>query len=294
MKKLEITADRFMNIKHIRFVYKRISEAPYLTVCSTMKYDMFSHNEGNRNGVQNKRINNFRAKIQKNRFYPVLGHIFVNNKGVILEGNHRFDACVAEGKPIIFMVVDNMTIDEISDYNTNKISPSWKNDDNFSSAKHFGYDLAIILDDTRLTLVSELSEKGITEKDITVGEMYAILTEQPKFIGAGVNAIDLKMWKSEEFVEKARTGNYYNALVNYYEIKSKFNIHKRQKACRAIVECSFTGNKKATNFKLEQFMSNFNIRNFRFKDNSSVDDFVSEAVRIHNIGLPKHLKAMMF
>lgn len=294
MKKLIITADRFMNLRNLKAVIKKITEAPYNTLCITTNYSLFSLREGNRNGSQDKRIKNFRKKIAENRFYPLLGHIFVDRKGVIIEGNHRFEACVAEGKPIIFMVIDDMTLDEISDYNTNKISPSWKNLDNFGSAKTQNYELAIIFDDLRLDLISKYSERGLTEKDLTAGEMYGILTEQPKMFGAGVNAVTLTMWKDKTFVEKARTIEFAEILDAYVSLKITWahNVHKRFKASKAIMECTFAENKKAINFNLHRFVSNLKTSNFRFKDDSGTNDFVREAVRIHNIRQPKNLRAI--
>jgi len=296
MKKLEITADRFMNLRYVKTVLIRITEASFNMVCITTNYSLFKEREGNRNGIQEKRIKNFCEKIRKNRFYPILGLIFVDRKGVIIDGHHRYNACVREGKPIVFMVIDDMTLNEISDFNSNKISPVWKNDDTFGSAKAFGFELALIFDDLRLELVSKYSASGITEKDITVGEMYGILVEVPRYFGAGVNVISREMWEEKIFVDKAKSIEFAETLDAYVAIKATWinRAHKRFKASKAIMECTFAKNKKATNFDLRTFVSNLTPTNFKFRDDSGTNDFVREAVRIHNIRQPKNLRAISF
>lgn len=285
--------DRFEKLTNVREV-TRISSAPIHMVCMTMIYSIFSHRKGNRNGIQERRVANLIKKIKADRFYPVLGLIFVDRRGVIIDGHHRFEALQREGKPIVFMVVTNMTIEEIADYNTNKVSPSWKNPDNFGSALDLDYELAHKLDTVRMELLDELAPEGLTESLLDIGGMYAILTGNHKHFGNGADsAVTLDHLKDNSLVPKAQSDEYYEHVKAYAKLKCLWseNMHKRYKACKVIMECSFPKNKKAKNFDIKYFMENVTATNFEMRDNSKTDDFIREAVRIHNIRRPKHLKA---
>lgn len=289
MKKITLTADKFTLLKNVKSVIK-LNQASMNMLAVTTNYALFKHNEGNRDGLQPKRVNNFVRKIENNTFYPILGAIRVNKKGVILDGNHRFAALVRCGKPIVFMVVEDYDLNEIADYNSS-ISSSWKNNDNFESALYDNAELAVVFAE----LKAEMKEKySLPDHKLNVGDMYGILTQNIKFFGSGgVNAVTREMYFDKKLADLARTIEYQDKIDIYAKLKRRWiDENKAYKAVKVIMECAFKGNKKATNFDLERFYKNLETTSFNMKY-GDVDAFKYEAVRIHNIGLEKEEKAVV-
>ena len=292
MNKNATTVDRFTTVRYVKNVL-RLSETSYYRVFKSTNYSMFKEREGNRNGLQDRRVKNFIKKIKADRFYPVLGLIFIDRKGIIIDGHHRFEALKRQAKPIFFMVIEDMTLPEISDFNTNKVNPAWKNKDNFSSAKTLGYDVATTLDTIRLEMLAKYSSMGIKEIEVDYGGLYAILVQSPKYFGNGVNTVTLDMLNNNSLVERAKSDEYYHQVDAYIKLKYMLDIHKKYKACKAIMECTFPENKKAVNFNIDYFLENHKTNKFRaISDRDGTAEFVHEAIRIHNIKLPKYKKAI--
>jgi hypothetical protein len=288
MKKLTVNADKFAFLRNVKAIVKK-SQAVYNSLMVTTNYDLFKMRDGNRDGIQSKRVKSFLKKIDANRFYPILGAIFVDKNFVIVDGHHRFEALKLRGKAVVFMVVENYDLNEIADYNSS-MSSSWKNDDNFSSALYDKAELAVVLAELKAELVEKY---GLTDQKINVGDMYGILTENIKYFGSGVNTVTRDMYFNKELADKARTIGYQSTLDIYASLKRRWiDSDKAYKAVKVVMECTFKGNKKATNFSLDTFYKNLQTTSFNMKFND-VYLFTHEAVNVHNLGLTKEDKAIL-
>lgn len=293
MKKVTVTADRFTELKNVRRVIKSVKNAPFHVACITTDYTLFKERKGNRDGLQEDRVKNFIKKIEANCFYPILGMIFIDKDGIIIDGHHRFNALKRTNKPVVFMVLsEELTLNEVSDFNTNK-SSSWKNKDNFGSACDTGAELALQLNKLRIGLVSKYSKDGITAKEINIGDMYAILTQDSKYFGGGYKSITRKMFEDNTYLDVSQTIEYAEKLEMYTKIKATLiNAQKRYKITKVVMQCTFPENMKVVNFSLNHFIENLTAFNFKYQNDGLTDNFVKEAVRIHNIRRPKNQRAI--
>jgi hypothetical protein len=269
-------------LNHIIEVPK-INDAPLYRLCYSYEYSQFIPNKSNRDGRQDKRVQTFVNKINADRFYGDLGHVAVGRDRVLREGHHRYYGSVETGMPIVYMVTLNHSTDVISDFNSCK-SSSWNNQDNFGSALTDGAPLAVALGVIRMKLISEY---GLKERDLNVGDMYAILTQQTKYFGAGVNAITRGMYRDEVLADKARSFDYLSAIDNYAFIRGYFlyedTNNKAYKIAKVVMRCSFLNERIVDGvFDLSTFRKNLES-GVRFDDgDGSTDDFVYGAVKVHN------------
>lgn len=276
------TNDRFSKLRNIPEV-KKAKEAAYNMLSMTTNYELFKEREGNRNGLQESRVKLYQTKIRANRFYPVLGAIHVCLVGKLLliaDGHHRFEALKREGKPIVFMVVEDYSLDEIADFNSSR-SSAWKNEDNFASALTEKLPLAVALDELRIEMTSKY---GINDSKMNVGDMYGILTQNIKFFGAGVHTVTREMYSDAELARKARSIEYQEVIDVYASLKQKFtndNVHKTYKIVKVIMECAFENNKKLKNFDIVKFRDNLKLTYFD-TDLRTVKELIDEIARVHN------------
>ena len=111
--------DRFEEITEDNIPYDR----PDGEVWKTNKYEMFSYIEGNR-PVRPAHLKNIRDSIAINQL-PV--PIVVDLDYRICDGQHRFEACKSLNKPIYYIKVPDMTLEDIQRLNAD--TKTWSPDD---------------------------------------------------------------------------------------------------------------------------------------------------------------------
>lgn len=269
-------------LNHIIEVPK-IKDAPLYRLCYSYDYAQFIPNESNRDGRQEARVQNFVNKIKADRFYGDLGHVSVGRDRKLREGHHRYYGSVETEMPIVYMVTLNHSTDVISDFNSCK-SSSWNNQDNFGSALTDGAPLAEAFSVIRMKLVSEY---GLKERDLNVGDMYAILTQKTKYFGAGVNAITREMYRDEVLTEKAKTPEYLKAIDDYAYLRKHFlyvdTNNKAYKIAKVAMRCTFpTEHLVGGNFILSFFRKNLEAGAFFNDGDCTTEDFVWGILRVHN------------
>ena len=109
--------DRFNEITEEKF------NSEHSTVFVTNKYDMFSFIEGNR-PVRDAHLDNIRDSIAIKQL-PV--PIVVDDQHRICDGQHRYEACKELKKPIYYIKVAEMTIEDIQRLNAD--TRTWTMDD---------------------------------------------------------------------------------------------------------------------------------------------------------------------
>lgn len=104
--------------------YRNVSRKVYIT----NDYSIFKRLPGNR-GTQKSRVQKIESSIKKVGY--ISSPILVNEKFEIIDGQGRFEALKKLGKPIEFIEVENLGIDECISMNINMTN--WSLDDYISS-----------------------------------------------------------------------------------------------------------------------------------------------------------------
>lgn len=249
----------------------------------TKNYGIINNRAGNRNGTQEPRVQLYVQKINSNTFLPIEGAVSIDQNGVIIDGHHRYEALKRCGKEIFFRVSDEFSrdinpLDAIAMYNSSK-SSAWKNSDNFKSALSLDAPLALVLNALRL---KAMSDNGLTEAQMNVGDMYAILTQNNKFFGAGVHTVTREMYYNQALAAKAKGIEYQMIISDYAYIRKHFaKESKAYKICKAIVQCTFPDNGRMNGFNLNVFRNNLSLVKFMIVDGTT-NDFANYAFNVHN------------
>jgi len=111
--------DKFDEITTEKTPYNR----PYSEVMKTNKYDIFSMIEGNR-PVRPAHLKNIKNSIAAHQL-PV--PIVVDEEYRVCDGQHRFVACKSLNKPIYYIKVPEMTLEDIQRLNAD--TKTWSPDD---------------------------------------------------------------------------------------------------------------------------------------------------------------------
>ena len=219
----------------------------------TKNYSLFSHLKGNRgakNGVENSRVLNFVELITLTNYYPVMGIIYVNSSGTILEGHSKYNALMLTNKPIIFKIVTNMTVGQVAQFNTNK-SSNWSPNTNFKSALQNGSKLANAL----LKVQAIVSNQSGLKSKITTGEMFAVLKQEVRYlVGGAKNTVMYDEYFDYSLLDKAESAEFCADMVTYGTIKSI--IEKETSRILNVMKVVFQSsleNNFMCNFKLVDF-----------------------------------------
>lgn len=168
---------------------------------------------------------------------PELGDIKVTMNGNIsIEGGHRCLAAEETDMPIVFTLVGDYTTNEIAAFNNSR-SSAWKNEPTFESALKENACLALTLFELRVKLTDKY---GLTEKQLGIGEIYAILTKNNRYFGVGLNVITRPMYFDKKLNKKAQSSEYFADLDNYAFIRANYlNENMAYKIAKSITQCSF-------------------------------------------------------
>lgn len=273
--------EQLVNIQKV----KSIKGVKLNTLLMTTNYSEFKRLKGNRGvNVEQKRVKYFNDKITENQFFPLLGLIFVDVNGVIQEGHHRFESLKKAGKPIIFVVIPSMTIEEIATFNTN-LPSKWDAENHLNSAMENGSKFAKNFFEIRAKIISVVYGAKGSKNQLNVGEMFGLLTDNIKYFNGGAkNTVKYSEFFNSEFETKALTEDYYNKLKNFVEIKKILQsqgFDRVHNITKVIFSCSIP-NTYVRGFSLERFRINLMSEKFDPKDNTA-SEYRVEAKRIHNI-----------
>jgi len=136
-------------------------------VYSTSKYDEFKFIKSNR-GINRNNVENLKKSMKENN---ILVPIIINEKGEIIDGQHRYTAWKELGFPICFYIVEGVGEEEMIALNINKAN--WKPSDYLCYFCDNDYDEYLKFDKIKkeygvqisdlLTVMDELSENPIGE-----------------------------------------------------------------------------------------------------------------------------------
>lgn len=99
--------------KRIKYISLKDTE-----VMETMEYSVFILDKKNR-PINEEKVKSFMREFKKGRFYMKEFPAIVNENFVILDGQHRFDACRQMQLPFLFRLTDKLTIDNVIDIQSN-------------------------------------------------------------------------------------------------------------------------------------------------------------------------------
>lgn len=261
-----------------------LSNAEENVLYFTDNYKLFKERRGNRGGIQTNRIKYYEDKIRKREFYAVLGHIFITPDGRIVDGHHRFLALKNTQSPVYFMVVNDVDLNMIADFNSGPNS-KWRSNDNFRSALTDKAVLAVKMNDLRDNLTSKF---GLDEKKISAPEMYGILVKDVKHFGSGKHTPTRAMYFNDLLAKAVNSREFAKNLRLFAFMKNELkNVRDAYKIGKEVMNLAFT----SPNFDLEHFCNNLAIEGF-ILDVYKVPQIREKALAIHNKGLAKNLKAV--
>lgn len=190
----------------------------------TKNYDILKDTEGNRAGLNERRIKKFQKLIKRDRFINEVSITLVNKKGKKIDGHHRSAAVEREGLPVYFMITDSSEfngtsqdkiLNNIARINSS-INPTWSKEDHFKSALKSGLPLATKLEEIK----EELSEEcNIPSKNISTNDLYGILKADISSYGKKITRAELQ---DASLVKEVETPRFREDVIFYARLMMYF------------------------------------------------------------------------
>ena len=197
----------------------------YGEVMKTNKYDMFSYIDGNR-PVRPRHLKNIRRSIAIKQL-PV--PIVVDDQYRICDGQHRYEACMSLEKPIYYIQVPEMTLEDIQRLNAD--TKTWSHDDFLDSFCALRYPEYLKFRDFKeeygfphdqlLTILGGWKRK---DKNRNINQNFRDGDFKIIDYGEAVKVAD-KITKVEKYFKQYKTKCFIIAMLKCFK-KSEYNHNK--------------------------------------------------------------------
>lgn len=232
MKNTKKVERSLKNLKEVSTLKKVKLNCNYFTY----NYDLIKPREGNRAGLENKRVKFYDKCIQQETFNFNYCLIQVDKDGDLGDGTHRFEALKKNNLPIRFTVVDKIDLNEISEYNSG-MNSKWTPEGSFGSAFTGGSKVASNLSEMRDKL---LQKYNLIVKKISAPEMYGILVKNTKYFSSGLNAPTRRMYFDKKLVSKSNGKEFKKTLDLYASMKKELKSNRdAYKVCKVVMDLHF-------------------------------------------------------
>lgn len=182
-------------VTSLRKIDKRNMTPADVQIFVTKNYDMFHFSDFNREAKLSKKLSDSIQKKDLTKFNPIL----VDEKGIIIDGQHRFVVCKLLGLPVYYIVGEGLEINHAA--NINQATKNWTTLNFIEYYVKTGYPTYVKL--------SKLAEKYFTP----VTNLLAL----------GKGSVD----KNETMTDLTKSGKFsFREHLNPDEILSKFQIFR--------------------------------------------------------------------
>lgn len=245
MKNLEIVSD----LSNVRINYNYV----------TTNHKILKEKEGNRAGLENKRVKQILKLIDTDKFDPVLGIVRAQKDGYIVDGTHTVAALEIRNRPVVFMVVEDKDLNETAEYNSG-INTKWDSEAQFGSALTGASPIAVSLNQLRDLLVQK---HKMEIKKISASEMYGILVKNTKHFGSGQQSPTRRMWFNMDLMKKVKSREFKKNMSCYAQMKSDLrHLRDAYKICKGVMDLHFD---EKIDFNVEVFSENLSFEGFALK-----------------------------
>jgi hypothetical protein len=206
---------------------KSLKVAP-IKVYVSDDYDMFTLSTYNREVSLSKKLLESVKDNDLTQFNPIL----VNDKLVIIDGQHRFMVCRELGIPIYFIISDDVMVDDASAIN--QATKNWSTIDHILHYYKRGFDTYIKLMklaekyDLHLTNLLALG-KGSVDKNITVTDLTRAGKFQFRDSDARVKELLDNFQVFKEYIDFANTTTFFKAYIRVASLSGYSHAHMVKK-----------------------------------------------------------------
>jgi hypothetical protein len=182
-------------------------------VHTTKEYDLFTFAEFNRatkDGYVPKKVEEFRKLIKNGLFLFELQFILVNRKGVIVEGNNRFQALKEENEEIHFIITDwdlvngDVTEEQFSEIliTINGVAGQWKRNEVWLNALRLKMPLAEKIEEYKQIAWGFLEKEiqDFKKNSFTPSKIIGVVKKDLQFYHG--NKITMPILKDKDLIKK--------------------------------------------------------------------------------------------
>ena len=247
---------------------------------TTTNHKILKVKEGNRAGVEDKRVKAILKLIDADKFDPIMGIVRAQKNGEIVDGSHTFTALETRNKEVAFMVVEDKDLNETSEYNSG-INTKWSAESHFGSALTGNAPVAVSVNALRDTLIQKFN---ITAKKLTASEMYGILVKCTKHFGSGQKSPTRAMWFNTSLMAKVKSREFKKDMKFYAQMKADLkNVRDAYKVCKTVMDLHFN---EDVDFDVEAFCTSLSIKGFALKE-YNVPNIKAEALSMYRRQIKK-------
>lgn len=241
-------------------------------------YSILKHTEGNRGGIEKKRVAYYVKLIKTGKFNFDLNVISVDIHGFIVEGHHRFEALKQLDYPVLIKIVKPQSLADISNFNSG-LSSKWKAEQTFASALSEKNGANI----KTLTLIDELRNDmlkkfNLPSSKLSTCELFGIAMKNTKHFGSGLHAPTVSMWQGHEIAFAVAKKDFKKLLNSYARLKDLLRSNRdAYKIAKVVMNLHFSD----TDFNVDIFNINLSFEGFILNE-YNVETITKKALSMYN------------
>lgn len=243
-------------------------------------------NRGRETGIQKKRVRLYVNLILANSFFADASIIIVNYFGEIIDGTHRYLACIELGLPVYFKLTadprfnvtdKDILLDNIAIFNGS--NPMWTGKEQQQSAVISGSPLAIVFEDLQAEIIAD-PNLGITSKDLTTNQMHTLLIKNVRLLHGKKR--DRSDFKDEELTKIASSPMFYDEIKQVCDVIRYFKVGsiRPSKVLERLMPLVWRGD-----VNIVLFYSKLLQKGFQFGRNEQVSSKTIEAKILKLVGV---------
>jgi hypothetical protein len=203
----------------------------------TGMFKLLQYNRGEDNGIETKRLNDFKKIVKENKFFFTWINVVINESGVIVDGHHRFQLLKELGLPVNFIITAEKKFNPEYDpkgtkllsaiATLNAVDSKWNGTHHFNAAVKCGVQLAVEIKMQKALFDNKMD---IDRKQVTGGRIFNLIKKNVK--GLQSTLVDVTDYEDATLIERLVSDDFKKELEFVYGIMSvakRFNDANKNK-----------------------------------------------------------------